>query len=64
MRSFCTIAAIGLNLIALAGSAYSQPYSGLGPARGTGGTIPVRGPGPEWGDAARSSREAGVMVSA
>jgi hypothetical protein len=35
MKPFCTIAAIGLSLIALAG-AYSQPYSGPGSGSGYG----------------------------
>jgi hypothetical protein len=76
MKPFCTIAAIGLSLIALAG-AYSQPYSGpgsgsgygrdyTGPGSGTGMGRDYTGPGSGtgMGDAARSSREAGVMVSA
>lgn len=36
MKPVCTIAAVGLSLIALAGSAYSQPYSGPGSGSGYG----------------------------
>ncbi len=36
MKPFCTIAAISLSLIALAGSAYSQPYRGPGSGSGYG----------------------------
>ncbi len=42
MKAFCTAAAIGLGLIVLMGSAYSQPY---GPGSGTGMGRDYTGPG-------------------